>query len=145
MIKPKRIRKRKLLIDALYIYYKELINLSPNSCVGVNDTYLNLLILRAHAKKITDKHFWNIITKYENYERALLYSNNKNITTHYQLMSLRDIFYLMHIIDYKPFSIATFIRTNITEEELEEKISKVSKENESNNKVKQKLKTPTVE
>jgi len=43
MIRPKRITKKKKIINALYIDYKDLYNLAPNSCVNVNKTYFYML------------------------------------------------------------------------------------------------------
>lgn len=126
MIKPKRVTKKKKIIDALYIEYKELYLLKPNSCIGVNRIYFNTLANFALQNRITDEHFWNIIRKYEKYERysyKLRYHTN---CSSYHIMSLRDIYYLIHITKKKPWSITTlssvttFRKVNMTEEELEE-------------------------
>ena len=43
-------------------------------------------------------------------------------------MSLRDIYYLIHITKKKPWSITTFRKVNINEEELEEQHRQVIEE-----------------
>ena len=130
MIRPKRITKKKKIINALYIDYKDLCNLSPNSCVGVNRIYFNTLANYALQNKITDEHFWNIIKKYEKYERSKLYTSKYNFSStcnNYHIMSLRDIYYLIHITKKEPYSITTFAKVNMTEEKLEKNIDKFLK------------------
>ena len=65
MIRPKRVRKKQQIINSLYIDYKHLCHLSPNACIGVNRIYFNTLANFAIQNRITDKHFWDIIRKYE--------------------------------------------------------------------------------
>ena len=136
MIRPKRVRRKYELIKALYSDYKDLCNLSPNSCVGVNRIYFNKLANYALQNKLTDEHFWNIIRKYEKYER---YSRRLRLTANcskYHIMSLRDLYYMVHITKKKPWSITTlssvttFCRVNMTEEELEDEHRTVIEEYE---------------
>ena len=51
MIKPKRIRKKKELIDAMYLDYKNLQYLKSNSCIGVSKSYFYRLVNIAMTKK----------------------------------------------------------------------------------------------
>ena len=130
MIKPKIVSKKQYLINNLYLDYKELSLLKPNSCVGVNRIYFNTLANYALQNKITDEHFWNIIRKYEKYEKysyKLRYHTN---TQKYQIMSLRDIYYLIHITRKKPWSVRTFVFVNMIEEELLEKHRRLIEEYE---------------
>lgn len=147
MIRPKRVRRKYELIKALYIDYKDLCNLSPNSCVGVNKRYFYALANYALQNKITDEHFWNIIKKYEKYERYSCKNDFHTNCSNYHIMSLRDLYYLIHITKKKPWSVTTlssvttFCKVNMTEEELEEKHRQVFEEYE--NKHQKELK-PTV-
>ena len=131
MIRPKRVKNKQQYINALYIVYKELSNLEPNSCVGVNRTYFNTLANYAIQHKITDKHFWNIVKKYETYEKYKIYSSKyKSFSncSNFHVMSLRDIYYLIHVTKVKSYRITTFIKVNMTEDELEEKHRQVFEE-----------------
>ena len=136
MIRPKRVRKKQQIIDALYIDYKDLCNLSPNSCVGVNRIYFNSLANYALQNRITDEHFWNIIRKYEKYERYSYKLRFQTNCSSFHIMSLRDLYYLIHITKKKPWSITTlssvttFRKVNMTEEKLEEKHRQVFEEYE---------------
>lgn len=130
MIRPKRVRRKYELIKALYIDYKDLCNLSPNSCIGVNRIYFNKLANIALQNKVTDEHFWNIIRKYEKYERYSYRLRFHYNCSNYHIMSLRDLYYLIHITKNKPWSVTTFRKVNITEEELEEKHRQVIEEYE---------------
>ena len=128
MIKPKRIRKKKELLDAIYLDYKDLQYLKSNSCIGVSKSYFYRLANIAMTKKLEDKHFWNIINKYELYDKYIYENKPFYKFSNYHIMSLRDIYYLIHITKFKPYSITTFIKTNITEEELVEKHNKLYEE-----------------
>ncbi len=128
MIKPKRIRKKKELIDAIYLDYKDLQYLKSNSCIGVSKSYFYRLANIAMTKKLEDKHFWNIINKYELYDKYIYENKPFYKFSNYHIMSLRDIYYLIHTTQFKPYSITTFIKTNLTEEELQERHNKLFEE-----------------
>jgi len=128
MIKQKRIRKKKEILDAIYLDYKDLQYLKSNSCIGVNKSYFYRLVNIAMTKKLEDKHFWNIVNKYELYDKYIYENKPFYKFSNYHIMSLRDIYYLIHITKFKPYSITTFIKTNITEEELQERQNKLFEE-----------------
>lgn len=128
MIKPKRIRKKKELIDAIYLDYKNLQYLKSNSCIGVSKSYFYRLVNIAMTKKLEDKHFWNIVNKYELYVKYIYENKPFYKYSDYHIMSLRDIYYLIHITKLKPYSITTFIKTNVVEEELVDKHNKLFEE-----------------
>ena len=69
MIKLSTRRKEKVMVDAVYLDYKDLHFLKSNSCIGVNRIYFNTIANRTLQNQITDEHFWNIIRKYEKYRR----------------------------------------------------------------------------
>lgn len=128
MLKPKRIKKKKELIYAIYLDYKDLQYLKSNSCIGVSKSYFYRLANIAMTKKLEDKHFWNIINKYELYDKYIYENKPFYKYRNYHIMSLRDIYYLIHITKFKPYSITTFIKTNVIEEELVEKHNKLFEE-----------------
>ena len=128
MIKPKRIRKKKEILEAIYLDYKDLQYLKSNSCIGVSKSYFYRLVNIAMTKKLEDKHFWNIINKYELYDKYIYKNKPFYKYSNYHIMSLRDIYYLIHTTQFKPYSITTFIKTNVIEEELVEKHNKLFEE-----------------
>ena len=56
MIRPKRVTKKREILNALYIDYKDLHLLKPNSCVGVNRIYFNSLANYALQNNTTDEY-----------------------------------------------------------------------------------------
>jgi len=127
----KTIHLKKQAILRLSLTLDQISALPDNACVRVNNTNYNLLFTYALYQKIKDPNFWNIISKYENYERTLhRLGYQKTMVHRYILMTKEDVVYLFSLVNYKPKQITAFLQSKYTKEELEEQHNKTYKEYE---------------
>lgn len=114
----------KLTLDEIY-------DLPENACIRVNNTNYNNLFIYALHRKIKDPSFWNVISKYENYERTLhKLGHQKTMVHRYILMTKEDVIYLFSRVNYKPKQITSFLKSKYTKDELEEQHNNAYKEYE---------------
>lgn len=123
------LRRQALL--SLKLTLDEIYKLPENACIRVNNTNYNNLYTYALHRKIKDPSFWNVISKYENYERTLYKLGHQKTMVHrYILMTKEDVIYLFSRVNYKPKQITAFLKTKYTKDELEEQHNKTYQEYE---------------
>lgn len=122
---------KRQIIENLKLTLDEISALPDNACVRVNNICYSNICTYALHQKIKDPNFWNIISKYENYERTLYkLGHQKTIVHRYILMTKEDVQYLFTQVNYKPTSITAFLESKYTKEELEEQYNLIYKKYE---------------